>query len=115
MRIPTEHAEQVNFVNWLEFNYPEHKVFAIPNGEHRAISVAQRLKAEGVRKGVPDLFIPSLKLFIEMKRQKGSRTTQEQKDWLAYLDSCGYYSSVCKGFEEAKKEFLSVLEIKNKK
>ena len=105
-KIPTEHQEQVNFVNWFEYNYPDKKIFAIPNGEKRAISVATRLKAEGVRRGVPDLFIPHLQLFIEMKRQKGSATSKEQKEWLSYLSGCGYKTHICKGSEEAKKIIL---------
>ena len=92
MKIPTEHQEQVNFINWIEYNYPEHKVFAIPNGEKRHLSVAKRLKAEGVKPGVPDLFIPSLFLFIEMKRIKGSVTSKQQKEWLKYLN---YYENRC--------------------
>ena len=66
MTTPSEHIEQVNFVNWVEYNYPKIKLFAIPNGGKRSIKTAIDLKSEGVKRGVPDLFIPELFLFIEM-------------------------------------------------
>lgn len=110
MKIPTEHQEQVNFVNWIEYNHPKHKVFAIPNGEKRHMSVAKRLKAEGVKPGVPDLFIPSLFLFIEMKRIKGSSTSKEQKEWIRYLIDSGYKAVICKGCDEAKKAVIERLQ-----
>ena len=103
-----EHQEQVKFVTWLELNHPEHKVFAIPNGGKRNKIAAMKLKQEGVRSGVPDLFIPSLKLFIEMKKPKGGRVSPAQKDWLSYLNGCGYYAIVANGFEEAKGIFIKV-------
>jgi len=47
MTIPSEHIEQVNFVNWVEYNHPAIKLFAIPNGGKRSIKTAIDLKAEG--------------------------------------------------------------------
>lgn len=113
-KIPTEHCEQVNFVNWFEYNYPQHKIFAIPNGEKRSISVAKRLKAEGVRSGVPDLFIPSLRLFIEMKRQKGGRVSESQKEWITYLKRCGFAVEICNGCDSAKEVINNLLTEINK-
>ena len=48
--------------------------FAIPNGEHRHIRAAMRLKAEGVRRGVPDLcfMLPQGRVaWLEMKAPNG--------------------------------------------
>jgi hypothetical protein len=104
-----EHQEQVKFVTWLETNYPEHRVFAIPNGGKRGKIQAMKLKQEGVRRGVPDLFIPSLKLFVEMKKPEGGRVSKEQKDWLKYLTDNNYNAVVANGFEQAKFLFLGVL------
>ena len=44
---PSEHSEQVGFINWFRSQYPEILIFAIPNGEKRSISVAKRLKDGG--------------------------------------------------------------------
>lgn len=108
--IPSEHLEQIRLVSWVRKTYPQHRIFAIPNGGFRSITTAMNLQAEGVVKGIPDLFIPSLKLFIEMKRIKGSSTSPEQKDWLEYLNQIGYTAIVCKGFEIAKSEISLIIE-----
>ena len=76
---PSEHDEQVGFINWFRAKYSGVLIFAIPNGEKRAISVAKRLKAEGVVRGVPDLYVPTWNLWIEMKRASGGRLSPDQK------------------------------------
>ncbi len=59
---PTEHEIQSAFIEWVRYNekkYPElSTLFAIPNGELRKISVAKRLKKEGVKAGVLDICLP---------------------------------------------------------
>lgn len=64
------------------------------------------LKREGVKKGVPDLFLAVPKkacggLWIEMKK-KGGKVTLEQREWLAKFVMQGYQAEVCYSFEEAK-------------
>jgi hypothetical protein len=88
--------------------YPNHRIFSIPNGGSRNKVEAQNLKMEGVSPGVPDLMIPSLRLFIEMKRTKGGVVSPEQNEWLAYLRECGYTAEVARGFEEAKAIILKI-------
>lgn len=103
-KAPSEHYEQCLFIQWMRRTYPKARVFAIPNGGARSLSVGVALKAEGVSKGVPDLFIPAWRLFIEMKRSNGGRMSAEQKDWKRYLEEYEYTVFVCHGFEAAKKE-----------
>lgn len=98
---PTESQEQSAFVAWMRLQHPMHRVIAIPNGGLRNIITAVRMKKEGVQKGVPDLFIPSLNLWIEMKRQKGGRVAVEQSDWIEYLKFHHYKCRVCNGADEA--------------
>jgi hypothetical protein len=100
--IPSEDREQMLLVQWFRRTYPDVRIFAIPNGGHRHPSVAAKLKATGVSSGVPDLFIPAWKLWIEMKRVKGGTVSAEQKDWIKYLEEVGYCAKVCKGAEDAK-------------
>lgn len=45
---PSEHDEQKALIKWARSKGIE-LLFAIPNGGYRAISVAKRLKAEGVK------------------------------------------------------------------
>jgi len=111
MSIPTEHQEQVSLMQWCamsEKKYPALcMLYAIPNGGARHVAVAKKLKSEGVRRGVPDLHLayPNSEyhgLFIELKKQKGSYPTPEQKEWLERLNNAGFKAVVCRGWIEAK-------------
>ena len=107
---PSEHSEQVGFINWFRSQYPEILIFAIPNGEKRAISVAKRLKAEGVVRGVPDLFIPAWNLWIEMKRVSGGRLSTDQKQMISYLENIGHTVIIGKGATDASQHIRKFME-----
>ena len=107
---PSEHSEQVGFINWFRVKYPNVLIFAIPNGEKRAITVAKRLKAEGVVRGIPDLFIPQWTLWVEMKRISGGRLSPEQKGMIQYLEGIGQKVIVGKGAADASRQILEFLE-----
>lgn len=66
----TEHVEQREFVQWVRQMTP-YLIYAIPNGGSRGRSQGANLKAEGVLAGMPDLHIPELRLWIEMKASGG--------------------------------------------
>lgn len=108
--VPTEHEEQSAFFTWADKWLPEDMrplLFAIPNGGHRFAATAGKLKAEGVRAGVPDVFFSWARLgyhglYLEMKRTKGGTLSEKQKDMIASLQQAGYLVVVCKGCEEAK-------------
>jgi hypothetical protein len=92
-------------------------MYHIPNGGKRNITTAKRLKAEGVKAGVPDIHLPVPRgeyhgLYIELKKQKGNITTDNQDWWLEELNRQGYCTAVCKGWEAATKVILSYLEMK---
>lgn len=107
----SEHDEQVNLIQWFRFKselfgISEQLLFAIPNGGQRNILVARKLKAEGVRAGVPDLFLayPNHRhcgLFIEMKKESNGRASDSQKGFLKLLNETGYLAVVCKGWQAA--------------
>lgn len=95
----SEHDEQAALIHWCELNknrIPElGLLLAIPNGGKRAIKTATRLKLEGVKAGVPDLFLPVARkgchgLFIEMKFGK-NKTSKAQNDWHNVLIKQGYH------------------------
>ena len=100
----SEHYEQRELVSWFRRTWPEVRIFAIPNGGARSAATAGRLKAEGVSRGVPDLFVPAWRLWLEMKRSKGGSLDPAQRDWLAYLESVGYATMVCRGCEDAQRQ-----------
>jgi len=66
-------------------------------------------KREGLRSGVPDLFIPAWKLWIEMKAEKGALSVT-QKDWKMYLEGIGQSVVVAKGFDSAKQQIIEFLD-----
>jgi hypothetical protein len=101
MNVPTEHAEQVTFLNWFRSQFPGVLIFSIPNGSFRHKATAAKLKMEGVVKGIPDLFIPEWNLWIEMKRTKGSTTSAEQKEMIEHLNKIGHTAIICKGHQAA--------------
>ena len=104
LSVPSEHVEQRNFVQWFRRTYPGVRIFAIPNGGARGKVQAGKLKAEGVSRGVPDMFVPEWRTWIEMKRQKGGALSQDQKDWIKYLESIGDTVLVTKGCDAAIEE-----------
>jgi hypothetical protein len=110
MRYPSEHDEQVGFVNWFRSKFAGVLIFAVPNGERRSISVAKRLKAEGVVRGIPDLFVPEWNLWFEMKRVKGGRLSPEQKKMIHYLESIGQKVIVGKGAKHASELILKYMK-----
>ena len=128
----TEHAQQVALFMWAAIEvhsgrYPELRLmFAIPNGGERDKRVAARLKAEGVKRGVPDVFLPVRRggfagLFIELKRPDSEVRTESgrkrrkgavaavQNDWIADLQAAGYGAASCVGFEQARATILAYL------
>lgn len=129
MPCPTEDREQqtvIEWAAWQEGARPElRNLFAIPNGGHRHKAVAGKLKVQGVKKGVPDLFLawPSNSpymptnstedlfhgLFIEMKRERGGRVEPEQREWIDRLEAAGYACVVAKGADEAIKAIRDYL------
>jgi len=74
------------------------------------MSVAKKMKAEGVKPGVPDLCVPEWRLWIEMKRRTGGRLSADQKDWIAYLEGIGDTVIVGRGAEDASRQVLQFLQ-----
>jgi hypothetical protein len=103
-KIPTEHYEQGLVVQWFRRQYPGVLIHSIPNGGARSMATAAALKVEGTVKGIPDLFIPAWRLWVEMKRQKGGVLSPDQKEVIEYLKSVQYCVIVGKGAEDAKQQ-----------
>lgn len=115
-----ESKEQILFIQWCKRNqeqYPKlKKIFAIPNGGLRHIATASRMKLEGVKPGVPDLFLPVASrgfsgLFIEMKRLDGGSLSGDQKKWKEWLKEENFAVVKADGFEKAKAYIKSYLKL----
>ena len=139
-----EFHEQVKFINWcITYQYDEHLpdldlIFAIPNGanlkkdKNGHSSEGGKLVKEGLRKGVPDLFLPVPQtryhgLWIEMKapevrhhntnkiiKRKGT-STKEQKKWHERLSALSYKVVVAYGRDEAVSAVLEYYGIEDRK
>ena len=106
--IPSEDYEQMMFVQWFRRTYKDVLIFSIPLGGYRHPAVAAKLKVTGTVKGIPDLFIPEWSLWIEMKKTKGGKVSDEQKEMIKYLQSVEYHVIVGFGAEDAKAQILEI-------
>ena len=104
--VPTESVEQQCLFRWAAFQsgrFPELALlYHVPNGGSRKKAEAGRFRAEGVKAGFHGLY-------IELKRQKGSKTSDDQKAWLSNLEKQGYFVALCKGWEAAAKVITEYL------
>ena len=119
--VPTESEEQQALFEWAERlygRYPELVLlYHIPNEGKRSKATGARLLKEGMKPGVPDIHLPVARggfhsLYIELKRRKGSTTTQTQKTWIQLLGKYGNKAVRCYGWEEAAKVIVEYLEEK---
>lgn len=80
---PSEHKLQVALCDYLAIGGRKDLYWAaIPNGGHRHIRQATKLKAEGVRPGSPDMFfmLDSGKTgWLELKTKKGSLSPAQRE------------------------------------
>ena len=102
-----EHRIQCAIVKWFYYAYPQYRgglFFAIPNGGHRNIQTAARLKAEGVTAGVSDLILLVANhgyhaLCVEVKTLKG-RQSENQKAWQANVETQGFRYEVVRSLDD---------------
>ncbi|MCI8442549.1 MAG: VRR-NUC domain-containing protein [Provencibacterium sp.] len=111
----TEAEEQTALFQWAGYVPELDYMFAIPNGGSRNVIEAANLKRQGVKAGVPDIFLPVPRgpyhgLWIEMK-VKPNKLTEKQRDWLAFLSRMGYRTAVCYGMNEARRDIVEYMQI----
>lgn len=102
-----EHKIQASIVDWFAYAYPQYRgglFFAVPNGGHRDIQTAARLKAEGVTAGVSDLILLIARrgwhaLCVEVKTAVG-RQSPSQKAWEAQVTAQGFRYAVVRSLDD---------------
>ena len=113
----SEHGEQSALFAYAAIQARTHPLwallFAIPNGGKRDKVTASRLKAEGVKSGVPDICLPVARagyhsLYIELKRigdkeqdRKPGIASTAQDRWISNLKNQQHCAVVCYGWHEA--------------
>ena len=102
---------------WIEPRIPALRLLhAIPNGGKRDKATAARLKAEGVKPGVPDLFLPVPSgahhgCYIELKAGRNT-ISDYQEEWIDALRAQGYFVDVCWGWQSAARVIAEYLGVK---
>lgn len=117
-----EHQEQVALFDWArrhEHETPELQLlFAVPNftgaGRWRA-KHGWRLKAEGRKPGVPDVWLPVARggfhgLVVEMKSGK-NKPTLEQRAWLERLAQEGFRAVIAYSAADAQAAITQYLTL----
>ena len=102
-----EHRIQCAIFKWFFYAYPQYRgglFFAIPNGGHRNIQTAARLKAEGVTAGVSDLMLLIARhgyhaLCVEVKTLVG-RQSENQKLWQQRVEAQGFKYAVVRSLDD---------------
>lgn len=113
-----EHAEQVKVFAWAaahEEKYPDLRwLFAVPNWIGvRTAKHGARLKAEGRKAGVLDMWMPVRRaiypgMAIELK-VKGNRPSVDQQAWIQHLHREGWYVIVAYSAIQAIRELENYL------
>ena len=96
---------QSAFCDYLKLAYPKVRYCASLGGIRTSMKQAILAKRTGYVKGFPDLQILKVNkkyagCFLEIKADKKSYPTKEQKDWVAFLNDEGYFAKVVKGLDE---------------
>lgn len=98
-----EHRLQVSICRWLDLtqSFP---FFSIPNGGQRNLLVAVKLKMEGVKAGVADMFWMVSNdnwkgLFVEVKTSKGVKSSY-QREFEKKAIANGYYYAVVRSIDD---------------
>jgi hypothetical protein len=121
----SEHANQVALFCWAAMPetralYPGIELmFAIPNGGERNIKVAAQLKAEGVKAGVLDIFLPFPiaewhGLFIEMKVEP-NKPTIAQCAFATSVFNLGFRVELCYSWEQARDKIVEYYNYRERK
>lgn len=115
----SEQIEQIDFMSWLAFHYPQYRLLAVhPKGEGKRswgqIDIAK--KTGEINPGASDIIIPDRLTFVmELKRADHTKSAWKdgQKEYLLAAHNAGCFACVALGFEGAKLAFLEWINTKN--
>ena len=116
---PLEKTVQKQVISWARMNrgaHPELRwLYHIGNEGKRSAAQAAEAAAMGMNPGVPDLCLPVARggyhaLYIELKREKGGRISEAQREWHEGMRAERNCMLVCRTFEEATGALLAYLK-----
>ena len=118
--IDREGQEQAALMTELRICMPDvaDLIFHVPNGGHRVKAVAAKLKAQGVKAGIPDLVLPMARggffgLYIEFKATppNDAAISSSQHERIRKLNDQGYLAVVCRGHFDTMEQIRAYLRV----
>lgn len=111
----SEHNEQVGLFQALAYHPEMRWVFAVPNGFYSSPAQKSKMKKEGLKSGVWDIFAAYPRkgyhgLFVEMKFGH-NQLTQEQVEFGNDMEKEGYLCRVAYNWQEAYKILTEYMEV----
>lgn len=113
---PSEYSECVALARYLRDLQNKGEVIVFSHTAQstftRSWGQRTRNKQMGVCPGLPDYIVVTKDkvLFIEMKKEKYSYPTTEQKKWIEALQGKSIEARVCRGFKEAEELIIKKLK-----
>jgi len=110
-----EDDNQAALFKWSNYFKQLDLMHSIPNGGFRNAREGARLKRQGAKAGVWDIFLPmAMKgyhgLYIEMKHGK-NKLTEKQNIFGSGVKKNGYLTAVCYSWEDAKRVITDYAEL----
>ena len=118
--VDREGLEQAALMAELRARMPEvaDLIYHVPNGGHRVKAVAAKLKAQGVKAGIPDLVLPMARggffgLYIEFKATppNDAAISSSQHERIRKLNAQGYLAVVCRGHFDTMEQIRAYLRL----
>ena len=118
--VDREGQEQAALMRELELRYPAvfELIYHVPNGGHRFKAVAGKLKAQGVKAGIPDLVLTMARggffgLYIEFKATppNDAAISPSQHERIRKLNEQGYLAVVCRGHFDTIEQIRAYLRL----
>jgi hypothetical protein len=118
--VDREGLEQAALMAELRTRMPEvaDLIYHVPNGGHRVKAVAAKLKAQGVKAGIPDLVLPMARggffgLYIEFKATppNDAAISSSQHERIRKLNAQGYLAVVCRGHFDTIEQIRAYLRM----
>jgi hypothetical protein len=118
--VDREGQEQAALMRELELRYPAvfELIYHVPNGGHRVKAVAGKLKAQGVKAGIPDLVLTMARggffgLYIEFKATppNDAAISPSQHERIRKLNEQGYLAVVCRGHFDTVEQIRAYLRL----
>ena len=118
--VDREGLEQAALMTELRIRMPDvaDLIYHVPNGGHRHVLVAMKLKEQGVVAGIPDLVLTMARggyfgLYIEFKATppNDAPISPSQHERIRKLNAQGYLAVVCRGHFDAMEQIRAYLRL----